>query len=292
MIKLRMVKYGKHRYPATIPLSIEEVAGHFDIRALKPKMNYSLHTEYSFTNRKWLYEPATRFPVLCAANHKEIPQLWYSTEWAQEFAEFAIELVGDNQDPSIIEIHPPFEDYCPDIQTFLNRYQIFEKIIKSRFHDVKIMIENRSGSRYGKSAFLFSKVDSLISLSKEIDRSGSDLRITLDIPQVYTAHNVKQNSSDRIVSLLHQLKGIRHNISGIHLWGKKENENGRRSAHSGDLNTYFYHDIMLKDNFLKALHSLLDDEVVRVLVLEVNGSNEDLHSIIKDLDTISVQYVS
>ena len=46
---------------------------------------------------------------------EKIPQLWKNKAWAKEFASFIIELVGNSIPPEIIEIHPPFNDYCKEL---------------------------------------------------------------------------------------------------------------------------------------------------------------------------------
>ena len=51
MIQFHMVKYHKQAYPSDIPLRLEEVAGHFDIKKICPDSPYSLHTEYSYGSR-------------------------------------------------------------------------------------------------------------------------------------------------------------------------------------------------------------------------------------------------
>lgn len=51
------------------------------------------------------------------------------------------------------------------------------------------------------------------------------------------------------------VENIRHNIQGIHLWGKRESENGRRVAHIGDLNS-----------FLKMMYRTFNDDVDRYFV--------------------------
>ncbi len=53
MPSLIPIQYNKHPYPNNIILNIQEIAGHFDVRTIKPSMNYSLHTEYSYGKRKY-----------------------------------------------------------------------------------------------------------------------------------------------------------------------------------------------------------------------------------------------
>ena len=82
------VKYHKKKYPEDITPDLVEVAGHFDKDKIDEAENYSLHTEYSYGKRKFSSELIKKYPELCEANKKEIPQLWKSKKWAEEFAHF------------------------------------------------------------------------------------------------------------------------------------------------------------------------------------------------------------
>ena len=55
-------------------------------------------------------------------------------------------------------------------------------------------------------------------------------------------------------------------------------------SHSGDLNSYFESD-QNKNVFLDWLASFLQDYKTRYFVPEVNSSDEDLHSIVADLES-------
>ena len=54
-------------------------------------------------------------------------------------------------------------------------------------------------------------------------------------------------------------------------------------AHVGDLDSYFDNNEKIKKTFLDELYNLLDDDLSRYLVPEVNSSNDDFLSIISDL---------
>jgi hypothetical protein len=60
-------------------------------------------------------------------------------------------------------------------------------------------------------------------------------------------------------------------------------------SHVGNLDTYFDGRTRLKNAFLRHLHKLLDDGVKRFFVAEVNSSDEDLASIVKDL--VSARFI-
>jgi len=50
-----------------------------------------------------------------------------------------------------------------------------------------------------------------------MDEKGSDLRITLDLPQLFTAHSISKSEKDLMIEIFNAMKSIRHNIFGIHL---------------------------------------------------------------------------
>ena len=65
------------------------------------------------------------------------------------------------------------------------------------------------------------------------------MKITLDIPQIFTAHSINTSKLEEMNNIFKNIKAIRHNILGIHLWGKRKSASGRKVAHSGDWNSYF-----------------------------------------------------
>lgn len=190
MTRIQMIKYGKWTYPDDIPLTISEVAGHFDKEHINSKMDYSLHTEYSFGERKFSSKYLAGLNEITGANYKGIPQLWHSKKWAEEFAEYIFRLCNNHQPPKIIEVHPPFCDYCSDFKNFTEIYKVFEQLILEKYPNVQILIENRCGSKYKKSDFLFSKAADFFTLCEEIEREQLNLRIAFDIPQLFTAEQI------------------------------------------------------------------------------------------------------
>lgn len=74
------------------------------------------------------------------------------------------------------------------------------------------------------------------------------------------------------------------------MWGKKLNASGRKIVHSGDLNTYF-NNAETKAAFLNEFANCFSDGKIRKMVLEVNGKNEDLLSIIADLESSNANFV-
>lgn len=287
MASFEMVKYHKKKYPEHIPIHFEEIAAHFDIEEINPSLGVSLHTEYSYGKRKFQSALIQRYPEIIHAQNMGVPQLWKNERWALEFAEFLIALVGKKYQPSIIEIHPPFNDYS-SMGSFMATYHCFEERVLEEFPNVAILIENRSGTVYRGGKFILSRIEDLLLLCEHISMNNSSLRLALDIPQLYTAHDASE--VDEIVGLLHEVHNIRDYIEGIHLWGKKLNASGRKIVHSGDLNTYF-NDAETKAAFLNEFSKCFSDGKIRKMVLEVNSKNEDLLSIIADLESSNVNFV-
>lgn len=279
MAIFEMVKYHTQAYPMDIPLRAEECAAHFDITSVKADLRYSLHTEYSYGKRKFDSELVNRFPSVVSAQKDGVPQLWKDETWASEFAQFVFALAGDAI-PAVIEIHPPFGDYT-DFDGFIKSYKVFEDMVLERFPEICLLIENRCGSVYKGGRFLVSKSQEVETLCNLIVQHGLRLKIAYDVPQIYTAHNVKKQS--QFIDLLHQAEAFREQIGGVHLWGKRKSETGRKVAHCGDLNSYFEGDPETKALFLQQFNKCFDDGICRKMVLEVNSGNEDMLSIITDL---------
>lgn len=220
MANLIPIQYHRTSYPEDIKPRILEVAGNFDCKPIKIDSPYSLHTEYSFMRRKFDNKIVSKYNEICNANKKGIPMLWYSEKWAVEFAYYIKDITKDSIEPCIIEIHPLFSDYT-NLEEFLNNYKVFKELISVFFANTVILIENRSGTRYSGGNFIVSTIEQLISLSNLIDEKGSDLKITLDLPQLFTAHNISTSKKKLMIDIFNAIKSIRHNILGIHLWGKK-----------------------------------------------------------------------
>lgn len=281
-----MVKYSRRHYPAGIPLNMEEVAGHMDIESVNPAMDYSLHTEYSYGMRRLDSDVLKDFLELVNANKRRIPMLWYNEEWAKEFAGFVKKITEGAGKPSVIEIHPGFNNYC-SIERFAELFPIFA----DEFPESEIFIENRCGSLYYGGKFFLSKVEDFLNLADVIEKKQLRLKFAFDAPQLYTMHFVDNDKSEMYCSLLNEVKPIRELIGGVHLWGKRANEKGRRVAHCGDLNSYFDGEQRIKNEFLKAFVELFDDGIARPMVLEVNSSDADLQSICEDLISVGTKFV-
>ena len=287
MTAFEMVKYHKQEYPADIPLRIEECTAHFDITAASSDLRLSMHTEYSYGKRKFDSDVIKSFPAIIAAQKDGVPQLWKNEQWAKEFVQFVSTLAG-TAIPAVIEVHPPFADYCT-FDSFLASYRAFEAAILEKYPDVTILIENRCGSVYKGGKFLVSKLTDVERLCNLAVQNNLRLKVAYDVPQIYSAHNVAK--PEKYIELLHATKPLRDQIGGVHLWGKRKSESGRLVSHCGDLNSYFAGNMDLKHQFLQAFRDCFDDGVARKMVLEVNSGNEDLLSIVQDLRDNQVQFV-
>lgn len=276
------VDYHGKKYPEGIEPLIQEVAGHFDSTNLYAKNKYSLHTEYSYGARKLNSNYLKECPNICSSHDGHIPRLWASEAWAMEFAQFIKELTYGHTAPTIIEIHPPFNDYCT-MEQFFERFMMFEKEINTNYGVVQMLIENRSGTQYRRGEFLMSTIEDLCQFSAHLDSLSTNLKITLDLPQLLTAHMISKSKVDEMLDILDKLKGIRHNIKGIHLWGKKLGKNNKPIAHMGNLDTYFRGDITIKQAFLCKIYEVFADNEPRYFVPEVNSQNQDLVAIVEDL---------
>jgi hypothetical protein len=92
------------------------------------------------------------------------------------------------------------------------------------------------------------------------------------------------------IKLLEDTKQFRQHIGAIHLWGKKFSSTGRKVSHCGDLNSYFGN-VEIKEHFLTAFRECFDDGITRKMVLEVNSGNDDLQSIVSDLQRVGIKFI-
>lgn len=281
-LKLIPIEYNDISYPSHINCDIKEVAGHFDKSFLEAQGKYSLHTEYSYGKRKFNSPILSDYKTIIASQKKGIPQLWKSEKWALEFANFIIQLTNGIA-PHIIEIHPPFSDYC-DINTFIERYLIFEKAVKSVYPKCTIVIENRAGSRYSGGKFILSKANDISELIELLKIKNINLGVVIDFPQLLTAENLDTANMnfDKFSQCLEILKPHTDYIKGIHMWGKKKSPTGRWVSHCGTLDTFFLGNSPNKLCFINLITDLFDDDTPRFFVPEVNSSHEDLLSIVND----------
>lgn len=278
------VEYNGVPYPVGFASDIKEIAGHFDKYEIETSEKYSLHTEYSYGKRKFDSELILNFEALRTSHKDGVPQLWKSDKWAEEFADFVITLTKNKTAPIVVEIHPPFNDYC-NIDLFLERYKVFEKRIHEAYPETIIVIENRSGAIYKGGRFVLGKAKDIAELCQKINDNNINLGVVLDFPQLLTAENIDtlKFNKEKYFSAINTIAEYRQNIKGIHIWGKKKSEKGRWVAHAGNLNTYFGNNQEYKAVFIKGIVAVCNDDVQRFLVPEVNTGAEDLACIVNDI---------
>jgi hypothetical protein len=278
------VSYHRRAYPAPIEPGIQEVACHFDVEKIAPSMPYSLHTEYSYGKRSLDSELMQAFPRLMTSHEKQVPQLWASDEWALEFAQFIFAITEGSEPPAIVEVHPPFRDYCESLDNFLGVYALFESELTRQFPEVNILLENRCGTIYPRGRFLVSTSQDIAELVALRTFQSLRLGFALDLPQLLTAVGGPDKlRASQISEVIKSLEPCRGRIRGLHLWGKKRSAKGRWVAHAGNLDTYFDNDIIKKRVFLDSLRELLSDGVPRYFLPEVNSSDDHLAAIVADL---------
>lgn len=278
------IEYNDIAYPLGYESLIKEVAGHLDKEVLGKTDMYSLHTEYSYGKRNLNSEFISKYPELQNANKNGIPQLWKSLQWADEFAQFVIELIADNSNPEIIEIHPPFNDYV-DLEQFVEYFRSFERIISNRFPNTKIFIENRSGALYRGGKFLVENASEIAVLCNKIQDEKLNLGVVLDFPQLLTAERIDtlNFNYEKYYKAIETIYPYRYFIKGLHIWGKKKNSKGRWIAHCGNLDTYFEGNSESKKVFIDGIARICDDGMVRFFVPEVNSGADDLAQVVTDL---------
>lgn len=282
-MNFRFVQYRKYSYPDGNEPELVEVAGHLDKESIKVNTAYSLHTEYSYGKRKLSSSLLDNFPALREANKKGIPQLWKNTAWAEQFAGFVIEITGNFAAPSVIEIHPPFDDYC-DLDQFFERYSVFEELIHNRYPDTEIVIENRSGTRYSGGRFIISNAEEIALFCKRIQETNTKLGVVLDFPQLLTSESIKTDAfdQDKYLSAIDTIYPYQNIIKGIHVWGKRKNAKGHWVAHNGTLDT-FIENPSDKEAFIAGIRKICSDGKLRFFVPEVNSGESDLRAIVQDI---------
>lgn len=296
-MKLIPVKYHTKDYPAPIRPQLIEVAGNLDSKQICVNQPYSLHTEYSYTQRNLNSELLDGLDELKSAHHNKVPQLWKSRQWSREYAIFIKRLVGTSIPPEVIEIHPPFLDYCGDVDIFWERYLEFYNSIKAEFPNTKVLMENRCGTTYSRSAFLLSTCADMLKFCRFLSNQHSELGLIVDYPQLFSAEKIKmdQLKLDKILKFNQDLKQYADVVGAIHLWGKQKREGKkgalRWTAHCGNLNTFFSDDSEKKAAFLTSMIETFDDSAERYFVPEVNTTEEDLQSIVTDLISAGITFV-
>jgi hypothetical protein len=302
MVKFYPVRYADKEYPRDIKPMIQEVPANFFRQTLdKTELPYlSLHTDpgHRWPRDKILSsELLNEFQTIRDRDNMFdkgdyfVSQLWFDEKWSKEFADFLVRMAeGTDKIIKVIEIHPPFDNYCDSLDTFLKIYKVFEKKVLKEFPSAIINIENRCNPKphLKGGKFIVSTNEDIINLAKLIPKHEVKLQLVIDIPQLLTAHYKRKSLSESMIrEALSPLQGIRGLISSTHIWGSNI-INQKYVPHSGDFNTYIK-DKNVKKFFLEEIYKLFDDDKERYFVPEVN-KHIYVKSIIYDLRSVGIEF--
>ena len=304
MSRLIPVIYRNMNYPFHIEANIHELSGNFHKEKLIVNSPYSLHTEPSSVPKTFCSKIVNDLEHIKEAQRGNIPQLWRSEEWANEFFIFIEWLIDSNIPPEVLEIHPPFNDYCKSFIDFLDIFKVFYDEFKAKYSATTIVIENRFGTRYKGGKFLLSTYSDVLEFCSILSKSNIKLKIVLDYPQLFSAevipHKKKEenwmgpNPSQLVkkIELFNQdLEQYKEVIGGFHMWGKLKKGN-RWIPHAGNFNTFFSNNNDLKREFLSSVSSTFNDDIERYFVPEVHSGESDLHSIVTDMEQEGFTFTS
>ena len=304
MTRLIPVVYRNMKYPSHIEANIYEVSGNFyKKKKLVVKSPYSLHTEPSFDSETFNSKIVNDLKYINEAQKDNIPLLWHSEEWANDFFAFIEWLIGDsNESPDVLEIHPPYKDYCPTFKDFLKRFQVFydkfDDTFNTEYHKTTIVIENRFGTRYKGGKFLLSKCCDILEFCKVLKREKINLKIVIDYPQLFSTEVIPSKKKEenwmganpselleKIIKFNLDLKKYKDVIGGFHMWGKLKNKDGKGwKPHAGNFDTFFSDNKVFKHEFLSSVFSTFNDDTPRYFVPEVISGIDDLRSIVADME--------
>lgn len=313
MVKFIPVKCQDYKYPSYIKPEIQErTANFFRTTIKKTDLRYlSLHTDppvsWGGKQREKILssEFLKEFPAILKNMHDSgyscVSKLWCKDkEWSKDFAGFLVRLTEglEPQRIKIIEIHPPFDTYCNSLETFIERYEVFEEEVSKNFPSAIICIENRCNNPYSKrfGKFILSSNNDFIKLTKLISKSRLKLKLVVDVPQLFSEHEQYENTSileeGMIEKVLTPMRDIRAFITSTHIWGKT-----KKGVHNADLNTYFSNNKKVKNCFLQEICELFDDGKARYFLPEVLSPNpemsveQSIESIVNDLRKAGIQFV-
>jgi len=305
MSKLIPIIYRNMNYPSHIKANIHEVSGNFYKEELIIKSPYSLHTECSHGERNFNSKIINDFKYIYKAKKNNIPQLWRNEAWAYEFFLFIEWLIDSNTSPEVLEIHPPFDDYCNTFERFMEIFIVFYQNFIREHPATTILIENRFGTRYKGGNFLLSKCSDVLLFCTKLSQYpiGCNLKIVLDYPQLFSVETMKGKTSklsfesdsnellEKIIAFNLKIKEYRELIGGFHMWGKLKSEN-RCIPHAGNFDTFFNFNQLAKEAFLSSVFSAFNDDIPRYFVPEVNSGENDFHSIVTDMEKAEFRFIT
>jgi hypothetical protein len=310
------------KYPSHIKANIHEISGNFDKEKL-PQNNsfYSLHTDSASKSRLFNSKVFHDLKHLKSAQKKGIPQLWYDENWARNFFTFIDQIIGYNNPPEVLEIHPPFIncpifencrlspkkfDFFKAFKIFLDVFDVFYKQFKEKYKETTILIENMGSNWNGR--FLLSKPSDMLEFACILKNSYPNLKIVLDYPQIFSAVYISTSKKkkkelrmrgimiddeilEEVVLFNNKLKKNKEVIGGFHMWGKSKDKKGNWVSHVGNFDTLFSYNNNLKHDFLNSVVSTFNDDIARYFVPEVNSGEKDFHSIVADMEKFRFKFI-
>jgi len=313
MVKFIPVKCQDFKYPSYIKPEIQErTANFFRTTIKKADLHYlSLHTDppvswggkqrEKILSSEFLKEFPAILKNMLDSGYSCVSKLWCNDKkWSKEFARFLVRLTEgiEPQLIKIIEIHPPFDTYCNSLETFIERYAVFEEEVSKNFPSAIICIENRCNNPYSKKfgKFILSTNNDFIKLTKLISESHLKLKLVVDVPQLFSEHEQYENKliseEGMIENVLTPIRDIRAFITNTHIWGKT-----KKGVHNANLNIYFSNNQKLKECFLQEICKLFDDGKARYFLPEVFSPNaemsveQSIESIVNDLKKAGILFV-
>jgi hypothetical protein len=310
-------------YSSKIEAKVHEVSGNFDKEKLSINdFSYSLHTDSASKPQTFSSDIFHDLEHIKKVQKDGIPQLWYDENWANDFFTFIDWIIGNNSHPEVLEIHPPFNNYpifescklsarefdhCKAFKIFLDIFDVFYNQFKEKYKETTVLIENRGSNWSGR--FLLSKPSEVLKFARILKNANSGLKIALDYPQLFSAlyisTNIKKKKDlikkgimiddeilEKIISFNNEIKEYKEVIGGIHMWGKCKDENGNWASHAGNFYTFFSNNKILKKKFLSSVFSTFNDGIARYFVPEVNSGEQDLHSIVTDMEKADFIFLS
>ena len=285
------VAYKNRPYPAPVAAIVSEVPASFMRSSLEGfGLPMALHTDHAYGHKADLFDPANleRYPELMGCFKRcggfQVPRLWQSRKWAEEFARYVLDLTATvTEEVHSVEVHPPFNDVCQDMETFLDRYAVFETAIRAHLPKVLLFVENRrrKSTAYTGGGFIFSRPEHYAEISSIIQRKDLVLRLVADFPQLMSElYGPRIPAPQELRRDLEPLRQCREFIDAMHIWGKRSCSG--RAAHHGNLDDLFDGQPESKQAFLEFTLDLFGDERPRHFVPEVNSAIEDQDSIITD----------
>jgi hypothetical protein len=277
-------------YPKWITPQYAEVSAHFDVKPrVKVQPRYCLHTESSTKKRSFSSPFVEGLEHLGAKSHPPVPELWLGNGWVDDFVTFIKRFIAESacgRSPGLLEIHPPFRDYCCSVDTFLVRFRRFAAGVRDM--NCGILIENRN--RHSSREFLLSNLDSVCSFAEALqDSAETRLKFVIDIPQLLNAEAFDPHvagAANQLSTIFSRLSAptVRPYVGSIHLHGRKG-----QKMHQGNLD-----DLLgkTKPDFLCSLRGFVEAGGDLYFLPELPlGTRQDVADIVRDLQDAGIGFL-